>query len=495
MPSDDLFNLIDEFRRQMDIKPKAAAAAQEPAPVVSDKLDDSDSSDKSDESDESGRIEEPITKAAASSAVPAASASPAPLGDLFAPKPYRVGELTDVLREIIETNLGRVEVEGEISNWKRHSSGHCYFSLKDDRAVLPCVMWRGQAAALKFAPENGQKVVASGRIGIYEKQGAYQLYADSLRPAGLGDLHRRFMELRDRLEREGLFDEARKKPLPFLPRTIAIVTSPTGAAIRDILNVLRRRFANVRVLIYPVSVQGERAAPEIAAAIRRLDAWRDRLALDVMIVARGGGSMEDLWAFNEEAVARAVADCRVPVISGVGHEIDFTICDFAADVRAPTPSAAAELVVQNQADLQRRVAALSAALVKSMGHAVAVRRERVERLRSHYALRHPAQRLREFAQRLDELDERLRLHMRAGVRDAAQRLARAGEQMRALGPDHVLARGYSIVRAEKSGAIIRDASALAPDDAVQILFHRGAADAAITATRADIDSHKSANPE
>lgn len=488
MPDDELFKLFSEFRRQMNIPPPDAPREK------TNLSDRSDGSDRSDElsapnhAEDAGLTEKQNSLQPAAMAKPEPPAAPSPLDDLFQPKPYGVSEITATLREIIEDNLGPVEVEGEISNWKRHTSGHCYFSLKDDRAVLPCVMWRSAAAALKFAPENGLKVVASGRISIYEKQGVYQLNASSLRQAGLGDLHRRFIELRDRLQREGLFDEARKQPLPFLPRTIGIVTSPTGAAIRDMLNVLRRRFANVRVLICPVAVQGERAAPEIAAAIRRLDAWRERLHLDVMIVARGGGSMEDLWAFNEEVVARAVADCRVPVISGVGHEIDFTICDFAADLRAPTPSAAAELVVQNQAELQRRVAVVVSTLVKAMRHAVSARRERVERLQSHYALRHPAQKMREFAQRLDELDERLRLHMAAGTREAAQRLAHAGEQMRALGPEHVLARGYSITRRADDGVIVRDAAALAPGDAVEILLHRGAADATVTEIRETKDA-------
>ncbi|GAB4319453.1 MAG: exodeoxyribonuclease VII large subunit [Candidatus Sumerlaeia bacterium] len=548
MTQDDLFQLIEEFRQRLGVAPSPSPpsappdppppAQESPGPTPAVSVLRAGSSDGRRSGDPDGGSHPPAETGAGDQPADESGEEDGPERPSLDPRaeavepeepepaprrPLSVSEVTGALRDLVETSFGLIEVEGEISNWRRQRSGHCYFSLKDERAVLPCVMFRGDALGLRFEPQNGHQAVAVGRLGIYEKQGVYQLYVETLRPAGLGDLHRRFLELRDRLEREGLFDQAHKKPLPFLPQTIAVVTSPTGAAIRDILTVLRRRFANLRVLVFPVSVQGERAAPEIAAAIRRLDAWRDRLHIDVLIVARGGGSMEDLWAFNEEVVARAVFDCRIPVISGVGHEIDFTICDFAADVRAPTPSAAAELVVQNQQELLRRVAALADTLVRAMRHVLSVRRERVRRLRQHYALRHPVVRVREFAQRLDELDERLhdyvrtavfekrsrleraaapmrahctarlreaaqrihdltvRLRLCAGarVRDAAQHLQRAAGQLHALGPDAVLSRGYSIVRRTADGAVVLDAAALSPGDGLQIVFHRGAADARV----------------
>lgn len=256
-----------------------------------------------------------------------------------------VSQLNRYIKGIIEQDnlLFRVTVKGEISNFKAHYSGHMYFALKDETAVIKCVMFRSAASTLKFLPESGQKVIASGRVGVYERDGQYQLYIDSMQPDGIGALYAAYEQLKGKLSEEGLFDEDRKKPIPKFPSKIGVVTSPTGAAVRDILNILKRRYRLSDIYIYPVLVQGDEAPGDIAKAIDYFDrsGWAD-----VLIVGRGGGSIEDLWAFNTEIVARAAANCKIPIISAVGHETDFTIIDFVADLRAPTPSAAAELAVQ-----------------------------------------------------------------------------------------------------------------------------------------------------
>jgi len=266
--------------------------------------------------------------------------------NLFAPrKIYTVSEITAGVKACLESEFSEISVEGEISNLAAAASGHLYFGLKDKGAQMRCVCFRGKARFLKFQAEDGLQVVASGNLSVYEPRGDYQLIVDFMEPKGFGSLQLAFEQLKARLQAAGLFDAQRKKPLPLLPRCIGIVTSPTGAAIQDILRILRRRHENVQVLIYPTRVQGQGAAAEIAGGIRALNRLSE---IDVMIVGRGGGSLEDLWAFNEEIVARAIFESRIPVISAVGHEVDFTIADFVADVRAPTPSAAAELVVSQK---------------------------------------------------------------------------------------------------------------------------------------------------
>ncbi|HHV93347.1 MAG TPA: exodeoxyribonuclease VII large subunit, partial [Firmicutes bacterium] len=278
--------------------------------------------------------------------MPLGQAEPAVSG----PPVYSVAEITRLLKRHIEDEplFQYVTVCGEMSNFKHHTSGHMYFVLKDSESCLRCVMFRSYAGRLRFRPQDGLEVYATGAIGIYETGGVYQLYVQYLEPRGVGDLHLAFQQLKEKLQAEGLFDEARKRPIPFLPRRIGVVTSPTGAAVRDIITILHRRMPGVEILVAPALVQGKGAAASIVAALEALVQWGD---VDVIIVGRGGGSMEDLWPFNEEVVARAVAACPVPVISAVGHETDFTICDFAADLRAPTPSGAAELAVPVAAEL------------------------------------------------------------------------------------------------------------------------------------------------
>ncbi|HBF34338.1 TPA: exodeoxyribonuclease VII large subunit, partial [Candidatus Sumerlaeota bacterium] len=283
------------------------------------------------------------------------------------PAPMTVTDLTRYIKRLLETDFAEVEVEGEISNWKQAASGHAYFNLKDSGAMLASVIFQGSRVRLPFAPSEGSKVVARGKISVYEARGQYQLIVSSMRETGQGDLFRRFLELKEKLEKEGLFDPARKRQLPPLPKRIGIVTSPSGAALRDIIHVIRRRFPGVELLISPTLVQGVEAPGEIVKALRRLikfdeqERKAERTGVDVIIAGRGGGSIEDLWAFNEEIVARAIAASPIPIISAVGHETDFTIADFVADLRAPTPSAAAEIVVAEIWGLRERVARLTVA--------------------------------------------------------------------------------------------------------------------------------------
>ena len=302
-----------------------------------------------------------------------------------------------------------VLVEGEISNFTAASSGHMYFVLKDKGAQIKCACFRQRARYLKFKPEDGLSVIASGRVGVYEPRGEYQLYVETLEPKGIGSLQLAFEQLKAKLQAEGLFDAVRKKPLPLLPRTIGIVTSPTGAALQDILRILGRRHHSLRVVIYPAKVQGEGAAQEISSGIAYLNMRED---IDVLIVGRGGGSIEDLWAFNEEIVARAIAASRIPVISAVGHEIDFTIADFVADLRAPTPSAAAELVVLKKSEFSERVNGLEQRLGRSFRYFLSLLRNRVLSLSSDRAFASVEGQLQRYQQRADELAFRMESAMK-----------------------------------------------------------------------------------
>jgi len=346
---------------------------------------------------------------------------------------WTVAQLTRRIRGLLEESFTVVTVEGEISNARRAGSGHWYFQLKDADAQVRCVMFRNAAQGLRFELEDGLQVRLRGRLTVYEARGEYQLQALTVEPKGAGALQLAFEQLKKRLEAEGLFDAARKQPLPFLPRRIGIVTSPTGAAIRDMLHVLERRFPGLPVLICPARVQGEGAAAEVAAGLAELNRRAADQRIDVIIVGRGGGSIEDLWAFNEEVVARAIFASRVPVISAVGHEIDFTIADFVADARAPTPSAAAEIAVPNRADLLATVGGLRGALEHHLRQALARRRERREHLRARLGT--PEQRLAQVVQRNDELRLRLEAAGAARLARAAERLHRAGEALRTVRPD------------------------------------------------------------
>jgi exodeoxyribonuclease VII large subunit len=363
------------------------------------------------------------------------------------PKILTISELTHDLKEVLENIFQDVWVEGEVSNLRSPGSGHSYFSLKDAQSVLRCVLFRQAAARLKFALADGMHVVASGRIGVYGRDGQYQLYVDTLQPKGTGALQMAFEQLKARLAQEGLFDEARKKPLPFLPETIGVVTSPTGAVIRDILQVLERRFPRAHVVINPVRVQGEGAAGEIVRAVEEFNAWG---LADVIILARGGGSLEDLWSFNEEQVAHAIAASGIPVVSAVGHETDYTIADFVADKRAPTPSAAAEMVMPAEADLRERIDQLVKHLWRSLADVV------------------PQQ-----AQRIDDLCEEMRRALQN--RFEAKKLEVDGfcRELEALNPLAILRRGYSVTMAEDGRTAIRRTDQLKAGDRLKTRLAKG----------------------
>lgn len=367
--------------------------------------------------------------------------------------------------------LQQVAVQGEISNFRHHTpSGHMYFSLKDDKARLRCVMFRGRNVRLSFQPRDGLSVIAVGSVGMYEAGGDVQLYVEDMFPEGLGRLYAQFEALKAKLAAEGLFAAERKRPLPAMPRRVGIVTSPTGAAVRDMISVLSRRFPGVEIIISPAQVQGEEAPASIIAALDRLARWGQA---DVVIVGRGGGSVEELWAFNDEGVARAIAAFPAPVVSAVGHETDVTIADFVADVRAPTPSAAAELVVPEKAALQRHVAVLVDRMERVLLRRVQFARERLSALQRRPSLQRPYERIAQYRQQVDDLLTRTIQGMQRAVRDRRARLEGAAGKLSALSPLDTLARGYAICRREEDGLIVRRAADVAPGDKVRVTVWAG----------------------
>ena len=383
---------------------------------------------------------------------------------------YTVSALTAEVKAVLEDSFPAIWVEGEISNFKHHTSGHMYFTLKDAQAQIRGVMFRGHNRLLRFQPTDGLAVLVCGAVTVYERRGEYQITAEFMEPKGVGALHLAFEQLKAKLEAEGLFRDSRKRPLPLLPRKIGIVTSPTGAVIRDMLTIIARRFPGLEVLIHPVAVQGVGAAGEIAAALGRLGSRAD---LDVLIVARGGGSLEDLWAFNEEIVARAVAACPIPVISAVGHETDVTIADFVADLRAPTPSAAAELVVAQRDELRQRVDEFTARGLSALQRVMAVRRSRVEMLGRHLLLLSPVARLARQADRLQGMRRRLEAWWALFRTVRGERLARAAATLESLSPLGILGRGYSICFALPSRRILKATTEVDTGSAVAVRLHQG----------------------
>ncbi len=382
---------------------------------------------------------------------------------------YSVSALTGLIKHRLETGFPRVWVEGEVSNLRRPQSGHLYFTLKDERSRLAVVIFRSAAAGIGFELEEGLRIVVRGRITVYPPRGNYQLLASAAEPKGLGALQLALEQLKKKLEAEGLFAAERKLPIPPFPRRIGIVTSPTGAAIRDILQVVNRRFAGLKILINPARVQGSEAAGEIARAI---DEFNRIGGVEVLIVGRGGGSLEDLWAFNEEAVVRAIARSRIPVISAVGHEIDWTLADLAADLRAPTPSAAAELVVSRKDDLLENVNSLARRLELSRSFAWENRRRRLERASGSPFLSDPSRLLIPYQQRIDDLIGQLGRIPPLRARFYRQRLESLVSRLEALSPLNVLSRGYSITRG-RDGKIIRDSAALKAGREVVTTLSRG----------------------
>jgi exodeoxyribonuclease VII large subunit len=393
-----------------------------------------------------------------------------------APKIWTVADLTRYVRGLLEGDraLRSVWLRGEISNWSRAASGHAYFTLKDPRAAIKCVMWRSSASSLKWQPRNGDAAVAHGRISVYPPQGVYQLQIDELRPAGVGDLHAQFEALRERLREEGLFEAARKQALSPFPQVIGVVTSPQAAAYRDVLNVLPRRFPLVRVLLAPTLVQGDQAPRQIVAALRHLDARDD---VDVLLVVRGGGSIEELWAFNDETVARTIAACRHPVVCGVGHETDFTIADFVADVRAPTPSAAAELVVRDQAELRERIAAWSGRMRAAAQRHLAGERSLVEAQARTLHRLSPRAQIETGRQKVDELDRRGARALAHGLALRRSQLVGLEARLSALSPRATLERGYAIVRRVKDDAVVRSVVQVGEGDELRVEVRDGAFDA------------------
>lgn len=379
-----------------------------------------------------------------------------------------VSALVRLLQDLVEENFVEVLVRGELSSVARPSSGHLYFTLKDRNAQLRCAMFRSQVRALRFSAEDGMDVVCRGRVSIYPQRGDLQLIVEGLEPVGIGSLQLAFEQLRQRLETEGLFDPGRKRPLPEYPAVIGVVTSATGAAIHDILTVLRRRSAGVRVLLRPVRVQGEGAAEEISAAIADLN--QDGRP-DILIVGRGGGSREDLWAFNEEIVARAIAASEIPVISAVGHEVDVSISDLVADLRAATPSAAAELVVKNRLELERHLDQLRLRLGRQMRSQLDLLESRVQGLTRR--LRSPAEQLRIRQLQLQQLRLRLEQALESGLRQRQQRLAVLTGQLDVLSPLAVLGRGYAIARHSETGEIIRDSCQVMAGERLQLQLAKG----------------------
>ncbi|MFZ9708562.1 MAG: exodeoxyribonuclease VII large subunit [Steroidobacteraceae bacterium] len=435
---------------------------------------------------------------------------------------YSVGRLNREARQLLEYGLPALWIEGEISNFTCASSGHWYFSLKDREAQVRCAMFRGRNALLRFTPANGQLVLGRARVSLYEARGEFQLLIEHLEESGVGALRREYERLKASLEAEGLFAPSLKRALPKAPSRIGVVTSPTGAALRDILNILRRRFPAAGVVIYPSAVQGKEAVPQLLAALEQANA---RAEIDVLIVARGGGSIEDLWAFNDERIARAIRAMPMPVVTGIGHEIDFTIADFAADLRAPTPSGAAELVVPDGASWRSQFARLEARFIASASRALRSDRDYLAGLTRRLALTHPGQRLRQGEQRLDELtqrlasalslqlgtaqarshgvaarlarcspaqavlqrlseqrllERRLRESMQGALLGNRQRLALATRTLQTVSPLATLERGYAIVTRAEDGRLLRRANEVRSGDLIETRLGQGRVRARVT---------------
>lgn len=385
-------------------------------------------------------------------------------------KALTVTEVNLYIKQVIARDdiLNNVLLKGEISNFKAHSSGHMYMSLKDETGVIRAVMFRSAAARLTFKPSNGMKVIARGRIGVYERDGQYQLYIEHMEQEGIGDLHAAFERLKQKLDAEGLFSSAHKKPLPKYPKRIGVVTAPTGAAIRDILNILSRRFSYSDVILYPVLVQGENSAASIVEAIKYFNAVS---GADVLIVGRGGGSIEDLWSFNEECVARAIYDSRIPIVSAVGHEIDFTIADFVADLRAPTPSAAAELVVPSQIELSEKFGNVYRRLYACAARIIEKDRMQVKYLAGSAPLKNPISKIDDSRMRLDSVCRAFENACDINLSEKKQSLKVLATKLEALSPLSSLNRGFAV--AKRDNRVIKSVSEVTRGDKIEILVSDG----------------------
>lgn len=385
-----------------------------------------------------------------------------------------VSELTQQIKYTLETKYPRVWVEGEISNSKHHTSGHMYFTLKDERAQISAVYWRSRNASLAFKPADGMRVIVCGAITVYPPHGNYQIDVEQLQPLGIGELQVLFEQLKRKLAAEGLFDPQHKKQIPRYPQRIGIITSETGAALRDMINIIARRNPSVEVFLYPVRVQGIGAAEEIAQAIRDCNEYGE---LDVLIIGRGGGSLEDLWAFNEEVVARAIYASKIPTISAVGHEIDVSIADFVADLRAPTPSAAAELVTRDRNEIIAEIRNFLYTMKRLIEMRISHLQNRLSMNVWSYEFNMPPDMVREFIQQCDELTTKLEVSMMRFIDEKEELLNLFCKQLQALSPQDVLRRGYAIVR--KGNRVVSSKYALVPGDAAEIQFHDGSVGARI----------------
>ncbi len=386
---------------------------------------------------------------------------------------YTISEITSKIKLILEGNLHNIWVMGEVSNLVIPASGHVYLTLKDNYSQIRMVIFRNKASLLRFDLQDGLTIIAHGELSVYEKRGEYQLIADHLEPAGYGELYLAFEQLKERLRVEGLFDESHKKPLPMLPERIGIITSPTGAAICDMLNIITRRFPNIEILIHPVMVQGETAPADIVNAISQMNRLPNILLPDVLIVGRGGGSIEDLWAFNDERVARAIFDSNIPIISAVGHECDFTIADFVADLRAPTPSAAAELVVKNKRELVERIEMLSIRLRNTIQKNLDFVAYRLKRFQESPALLRADYTVLQYQQRIDELTIALSYALSNLIKLTIARLETLTGKLHTLNPTAILSRGYSIAFKLPEETIISDANQVKNKDRIRIRLHKG----------------------
>lgn len=396
-------------------------------------------------------------------------------------KVFTVSQITRKIRASLEYNFSNVSILGEISNVRKPGSGHIYLTLKDKGSQLQAVVFRNIANKIKFELKDGMEVITFGSVTVYEPRGQYQLIINKIEPKGIGALQLAFQQLKEKLEKEGLFDQTHKKPIPFIPQKIGVVTSPTGAAVKDILNIIDRRFANIEILIYPVKVQGEGAAQEIAEAITALNALTD---IDVIIAGRGGGSLEDLWAFNEEVVARSIYNSRIPVISAVGHEIDVTIADLVADKRALTPSEAGELVVPRKDLLLDMLEKLNTRLLQSLTGKLRLSKERLVRVANSYAMRQPFDRLRRWQQRLDEFAQRLNINITHALNTEREKLSGIAGKLESLSPLNVLKRGYTITTRLEDNKSLREVKGLNKGDKIKTNFSKGSVISTILSTEA-----------
>lgn len=394
-----------------------------------------------------------------------------------------MSDINNYIKQLVSNDgiLSGLSVRGEISNFKHHYTGHMYFTIKDENSVLKCVMFKSQASLLKFVPQNGNKVIVSGYVSVFERDGQYQLYASDMQPDGLGSLHLAFEQLKARLQEEGLFDAAIKKKLPLLPQSIGVVTSSTGAVIRDIINVTYRRHSRMKLVLYPVAVQGAQAAGQVASAIEKFNRYG---RVDVIIVARGGGSLEELWAFNEEVVARSIHASRIPVISAVGHETDFTICDFVADMRAPTPSAAAELAVPDlevlRYKLQNYSVRMKGALVKKLN----LCETQLQKIKTRPVFQKPFDRLNQYRLKLDNDIKHLFRNNEMLTKDKKAQFALLAGKLDALSPLKIIERGYSVVR-DVNSSVVSSIAQISEGDMLEISLKDGKANCSVVSAHED----------